>query len=66
MHCILCYNNPILNLNPKAQAWRRLIIYNTTNGITTLIKHIISDHFNILNFFEEEVNSPLRKDEKKP
>ncbi len=47
MHDILCYNNPILNLNPKTQARRRLIIYNITNGITTLIKDVNSDHFNI-------------------
>jgi hypothetical protein len=46
MHFIICYNNLILNLNPKTQARRRLIIYTTTNGITTLIKHVNLDHFN--------------------
>ncbi len=38
MCCIFCYNNPILNLNPKTQARKGLIIYNTTNVITTLKK----------------------------
>ncbi len=63
MHCILCYNNLILNLNPKTQARRRLIIDSTTNGIITFIKHVNLDH---LIYFFEEVNSPLRKDEIKP
>jgi hypothetical protein len=44
MHCIICYNNPILNLNSKTQVKRGLIIYNTTNGITTLRKHVNVDH----------------------
>jgi hypothetical protein len=39
MCCIICYNNLILNLNSRNQARRRLIIYNMTNGITTLKKH---------------------------
>jgi hypothetical protein len=29
-------------------------------GITTLKKHMNANHFIITNFFEEEVNSPLR------
>jgi hypothetical protein len=35
MHCILCHNNPILNVNPKIQAKKILIIYNRFNGICT-------------------------------
>jgi hypothetical protein len=35
---IICYKNLILNLNSRNQARRGLIIYNTTNGITTLKK----------------------------
>jgi hypothetical protein len=35
---IFCYNSPILFCNPKIQARKGLIIYNTTNGITTLKK----------------------------
>ncbi len=33
MCCIFCHNNPILNVNPKIQARKGLIIYNGTNGI---------------------------------
>jgi hypothetical protein len=44
MRYILCYNNPILNLNPKTKGRRGLIIYNTTNGITTLKKHVNVDY----------------------
>jgi len=39
MCCIICYNNLVLNLNSRNEARRGLIIYNTTNGITTLKKH---------------------------
>jgi len=52
MCCIICYNNSILNLNPKTQA-RRFIIYNTINDITALKKHVNVDHsiyfFNLKN-----------------
>jgi len=47
MHCIFCHNNPILNVNPKIQARKGLIIYNITNDIVALKKHVNSDHFNI-------------------
>jgi hypothetical protein len=47
MHCIPRHNNPILNLNPKTQARKGLFIYNTTNGITTLRKHVNSNHSNV-------------------
>jgi len=33
MSCIFCHNNPILNVNPKIQARKGLIIYIGTNGI---------------------------------
>jgi len=37
-----------LNLNPKTQARRGLIIYyNTTHGIPKLKKHVNVNHFNI-------------------
>ncbi len=63
MCCIICYNSPILNLNPKIQAKKGLnVIYNIVNGIITL-KNL--DHFNIFYKFEEKMNIPLRKDEKK-
>jgi hypothetical protein len=50
MHCIICYNSPILNLNSKTQVRRELIVYNTTNGITTLRKHVNVNHLIILEF----------------
>jgi hypothetical protein len=62
MHCILCHNNPILNVNLKTQTKKGLIIYNTTNDITPLRKHVNLDHYNIFKFFEREVNFPLRED----
>jgi hypothetical protein len=54
-----------LNLNPKIQAKKGLIIYNTTNGILIeLYKHVNLDHFNkILNVFYKS-NSPLRENER--
>jgi hypothetical protein len=36
MKCIICYNNQILFCNPKIQANKGIIIYNITNGITSL------------------------------
>jgi hypothetical protein len=45
LRCILCYNTPILFCNPKTQARKGLIIYNTTNGVTTLKKHVNAKHF---------------------
>jgi len=47
MHCILCQNSLVLNSNPKIQAKRGLIIYNTTNGIVELRKHVNSNHCKI-------------------
>jgi len=66
MHCILCHNNLILNINPKTQARKRLIIYNTTNNMIPLRKHVNLDHSNISWKFEEEINYPLREDERQP
>jgi len=39
VHYIICHNHPILNLNSKNQARRRLIVYNTTNSTTTSRKN---------------------------
>jgi hypothetical protein len=47
MWCILCHNNPILNVNPKTQSRKGLIIYNSSNDISTLRKQINSYHLNI-------------------
>ncbi len=60
MCCILCHNNPILNVNPKTQARKRLITYSTTNGIDHL------NHLNIFLKFEKKINFPLKEDEKQP
>ncbi len=35
-------------------------IYNTTNQITTLKKHVNANHSIITKIFEDEVNSPLK------
>jgi hypothetical protein len=47
MHSIICHNHPVLNLNPKIQDRKGLIIYNTINNIVTLRKHVNSDHCNV-------------------
>ncbi len=65
MRCIICHNNPILNVNPKTQAKKGLIIYNSFNGIIALKKHVNSNHPNILKKFEKEINCLLREDERK-
>jgi hypothetical protein len=51
MRCILSYNNQVLFCNPKIQTNKCLIIYNITNGITSLENHVNVDHFMISNFF---------------
>jgi hypothetical protein len=43
-----------------------LFLYNTTNGITTLKKHVNINNSIIAKLFEEAINSPLKgKVEKK-
>ncbi len=60
MRCILCYNSPILFCNLKTQARKNLIIYNTTNGITTLKKQVNANNYIIAKMFEEEINNLVR------
>jgi hypothetical protein len=48
MHCIFGHSNPILNLNSKTQARKGLIIYNTTNYIIALRKHVNANHSHVL------------------
>jgi hypothetical protein len=62
MHCVLCHNNPVLNINPKIR--KGLIIYNTTNDIVALRKHVNSYHSNINKKIEGEINCPLKEDER--
>ncbi len=66
MQCILCHNDSILNVNPKTKARKGLVIHNSSNGISTLKKHVNLDHPNIFLKFEKEINCPLREDEKQP
>jgi hypothetical protein len=42
MICTLCYNNPVLKSNIKIQTRKDLILYNTSNGIIVLKKHVLS------------------------
>jgi hypothetical protein len=51
--------------NLKIQARKDLILYNITNGITTLKKHVNANHFIIAKMFEKEVKNPLRKEVEK-
>jgi len=44
----------------KTQTQNCLIIYNITNGITTLKNYVNVNHFIIAKMFEEEINSPLK------
>ncbi len=46
--------------NPKTQTKKGLILYNTTNGITSLKKHVKVNYSIIAKMFENEVNNPLR------
>jgi hypothetical protein len=36
------------------------MIYNTTNGITTLKKHVNPNHYIIAKMFEEKIKIPLK------
>ncbi len=60
MRCVTCYNSPVLFCNPKTQTRKGLILYNTTNMITTLKKHVNANHSIIAKMFEEEMNSLLK------
>jgi len=55
MCCILCYQEPIIRINSKIQARKKLISYYKTNGITFLKKHVDVKHTIIAKLFEEEV-----------
>ncbi len=58
MHYLL--QNQVLVYNLKIQARKYLMIYNTTNGITTLKKHVNANHYIIAKMFEEEINNQLK------
>jgi hypothetical protein len=46
--------------NHKIQTKKGLILYNTTNGITSLKKHVKVNYSIIAKMFENEVNNPLK------
>jgi hypothetical protein len=50
MHCVLCYQNPVIGINPRIQVRKGLIFYYKTNGITSPM---------------EEVNNLLKRIEEK-
>ncbi len=60
MHCILCYQKPVIGINSRTQAKKGLISYYKKNGITSLKKHVDVEHIVIAKLFEEEVNSLLK------
>jgi hypothetical protein len=54
MHCIFFQNNQVLNLNPKTQAKKGLIIYiNTIDGKSTLKNHVNVNQSIIFEIFEK-------------
>jgi hypothetical protein len=55
-----------LNVNPKTQARKGLIIYDSSNRIVALRKCVNSDHLNIFLKFEKKINCPLKGNERQP
>jgi len=51
MCCIFFYQNPVIGINPKTQAKKRLISYYKTSGITSLKKHVDAYHSFIAQMF---------------
>jgi hypothetical protein len=51
----------ILKINAKTHVTKGLILYNITNGITTLKKYVFSYHSYIAKMFEEEANNVLKR-----
>ncbi len=67
MRCNICYANLILIINAKTQAKKCLILYNFTNGINALKKHVYADHCVIEKIFKKEVNNMSKEPfEKEP
>jgi hypothetical protein len=52
MHSLLCC--PFLIINVKTQTREGLILYNTTNGITTLQKHVYANHYIIAKILKKK------------
>jgi hypothetical protein len=52
MKCFqVCYNILVLFCNHKIRTRKGPILYNTTNGITTLKKHVNVNHYIIAKMF---------------
>ncbi len=62
MLCQFSFNNICQNTSKE-----NFNIYNTTNGITTLRKHVYANHYMIAKIFEKYINNLLKKlHERKP
>jgi hypothetical protein len=57
---ILCYQEPIIGINLRIQARKRLIFYYKINGITSLKKHVDVEHTIIAKKIEEKINYLLK------
>ncbi len=67
MHCILCYQKPIIRINSRTQGKKRLIFQYKISGIISLKKHVDVEHIVIAKMFEKEINFLLkRRKEKQP
>jgi hypothetical protein len=66
MHCIFCYQKPVIGIYLRTQTRKGLISYYKTNGITSLKKHVDAKHTIIAKMFEEEVIFLLKGRKKKP
>ncbi len=50
MHCVLCYQNRVIGINPRIQVRKGLISYYKTNGITSPMEEVN----NFLKMIEEK------------
>jgi hypothetical protein len=48
--------------NLKTPTRKGSILYNTSNGITTLRKYVFLDHLKNTKMFETEVNMPIKEE----
>ncbi len=66
MH-LFCYTSIVEIPNPKTQAKKCSTLYNITNQIIKMKKHVFINHSIIAKMFKEEMNSPLKgEEERKP
>jgi hypothetical protein len=48
--------------NLKTPTRKGFILYNTSNGITTLRNNVLLDHLKITKMFKKEVNNPIKEE----